>query len=507
MIETTPRITLDPASALALDLPYLPGRLRRLTLRSLLALSAGAVRVEGSERLAATPSPAIFALTHHNAWEAVLAPAALVALRRGRLIRFLVDWMFVDLPWTGWLVRQIEPVPVYAKPARFRLGEGRRRARLSGSTLDALLASLGRGEDVGVYPEGRRSRDPWLLGRLRRGVAYVALRSGAPVVPVGIDFPARDRLRRVPHVGRFVLRIGPPIEFAAERAAWLAAGEGRERRGLERRLAPALIERLERELAMLSRKVQLPASAAAAAAASAPEPGAPVRTARRRLEVARVRSAEDREAALSVVAEVYGAEKRWIAEASPEIPREPAEEESVSWLLARVEDEPVGVVRLQYDPPLELPAEAEVELEPGIDLARLAASGRFVEIGRLMIRERWRSRPSVVLELMRAAVEEVVGRGYTHLVTAVFEDDPHSPYGFHTRQLGFERIGTHRRGELLCASRRILLVLDLARSYRTLKQRGQAIATRLSPGLEERIEHLGVASTSGADDREAVVAP
>ena len=109
------------------------------------------------------------------------------------------------------------------------------------------------------------------------------------------------------------------------------------------------------------------------------------------------------------------------------------------------------------------------------NLDRLARGGRFAEVGRLMIRPEWRSRPKVVLALMRAVGAEVVERGCTHLLTAVFEDDPHSPYRFHTRQLGFERIGTHRHGELACASRRILLVLDIARSLERLAGRGTAV--------------------------------
>jgi hypothetical protein len=35
--------------------------------------------------------------------------------------------------------------------------------------------------------------------------------------------------------------------------------------------------------------------------------------------------------------------------------------------------------------------------------------------------------------LMRAATKEMVARGYTHVITDVFEDDVHSPLGFHTR--------------------------------------------------------------------------
>lgn len=488
MNEAQAPLTLGPARALALELPHLPGALRRATLRSLLALSGGAVRIEGADRLAESPTPAIFALTHHNTWESVLAPAALVALRRGRLIRFLVDWMFVDLPWTGWLVRQIDPLPLYTKPARFRLREARRLARRRDSAIDALVCALARGEDVGLYPEGRRNGDPWTLATLRRGVAYLALRSGVPVVPVGIDFPARDRLRRTPVVGRFVLRIGEPVDFAEERAAWLATPAGRARRMVERRLAPAMLESLRGELSRLARKVHIPAEGARD---TAREPSTqPAPTSRRHCEVVRVESVTERREALAVVSDVYLAEKRWISDPALEIPADPAGDPKVSWFLARSGGEPVGVLKLSYDPPLALPPEAEAELDAGIDLDRLARSGRFVEVGRLMIRERWRHRPAVVLELMRGAVGEVVSRGYTHLLTAVFEDDPHSPYGFHTRQLGFERIGTHRYGELSCASRRILLVLDLVRSYRRMRERGQGLVGRLTRGFEEPFEKL-----------------
>ena len=60
-------------------------------------------------------------------------------------------------------------------------------------------------------------------------------------------------------------------------------------------------------------------------------------------------------------------------------------------------------------------------------------------------------------------------RGYTHLVTDVFEDDPHTPYGFHTRVMGFLPVATHDLGELHCDSRRITLVLDIGTAYKRLR--------------------------------------
>ncbi len=51
-------------------------------------------------------------------------------------------------------------------------------------SLDQLLSMLGRDKAVGMFPEGTRG-----IGRLRKakpGVALVASRSGAPILPVGI---------------------------------------------------------------------------------------------------------------------------------------------------------------------------------------------------------------------------------------------------------------------------------------------------------------------------------
>ncbi len=213
------------------------------------------------------------------------------------------------------------------------------------------------------------------------------------------------------------------------------------------------------------------------------------------LTAERVNDGVSRLDALSIVQQVYQQEKGWIADADGEFPESALSSSTSSWFLARLGDEAAGVVRLAYDPSFELPQAAGVEIDAGVDLARLTASGRFVEVGRLMIAPRFRSRTAVVLALMRAALAEVVQRGYTHLLTVVFEDDPHSPYGFHTRVLGFERIGTHRLGELACTSRRIILTLDIARAFARLRGPRAKLVQALAGGLEEEMITLGEART------------
>jgi 1-acyl-sn-glycerol-3-phosphate acyltransferase len=230
-------LRLDPWRATRLDLGAAPGSRRRAMLRALLVASCGAVRVEGRERIERAPAGSIFALSHHGTWESLLAPATLVALRRGRPIRFLVDWMFAELPFTSWLVREIDPIPVYGKRARFGLGERLRRGPAGFDPILEAAATLEGGGDVGLYPEGTRRGAVESLSRLRRGVVRLASASGAPIVPIGVELPACRRLGRKPRIGRVVLRAGEPVR-ATE------AGGERE-----------LLNRLAAELASLSNKL------------------------------------------------------------------------------------------------------------------------------------------------------------------------------------------------------------------------------------------------------------
>lgn len=85
-----------------------------------------------------------------------------------------------------------------------------RKARV---TLNRAHEILSEGGVIGVHPEGTRSRDG-LLGPGHRGVAQMALRSDATVVPValvGTDMvqPVGQRLPR--YRGRVEIHFGAPI--------------------------------------------------------------------------------------------------------------------------------------------------------------------------------------------------------------------------------------------------------------------------------------------------------
>ena len=76
---------------------------------------------------------------------------------------------------------------------------------------------LARGEVVGVFPEGTRSRDG-LLHRGHVGAAHLALTTGAPIVPVGIIGTDRVLPTGASIVRPFqqaTIALGEPIDTAS----------------------------------------------------------------------------------------------------------------------------------------------------------------------------------------------------------------------------------------------------------------------------------------------------
>jgi len=206
------------------------------------------------------------------------------------------------------------------------------------------------------------------------------------------------------------------------------------------------------------------------------------------ITVQRVLDSEDRQGVITVIEQVFQNEKNWISSAQSQIPEELSEGQPFSWFLARLNGRPVGVLRLLYDPPLALPDEYQVTFMPGIDIDYLKQLGQYVEIGRFMIAGEFRRNHRIALRLMRAATEEVVRRDYTHFITDVFENEPHSPLNFHTRVLGFEVIGRHLFGDLNCSSTRIILTLDILKLYSRVKDSRSRIYRELTEGIHSLLE-------------------
>jgi 1-acyl-sn-glycerol-3-phosphate acyltransferase len=172
------------------------------------------VRVEGGEHL--PRSGGYLLVSNHLSWidppwlEFVIA----------RPIRYLAKRELFAVPVVGWLLLQSGVVPI-------------ERDTADHGALRRALSFLASGEVVGIFPEGHRSRTGALL-RGRAGVAFIARRSGALVVPVGFDGSDRAGF------GRFwdrkvTIRFGEPF-----RAPDLAAAD-----------EPALTDAIMRRIAVL----------------------------------------------------------------------------------------------------------------------------------------------------------------------------------------------------------------------------------------------------------------
>ncbi len=228
-----------------------PRRIRPWLYRSVVAFHRPWIRIEERGRLADLPDPLIFALNHNNTFESIGVPANLIALRGGRTIHFLVDWMFLHIPVIGWLLREMGPVPVYTKPARWRVGESYREPRRRRSAIEGALSLLEGGHSIGIFPEGTRNPDPSTLLRGRAGIGRLVLRSEAPIVPVGIRFVTARSRGRVPSVGRLAVRVGEPLAFVEQRRAYrslqvAAGGRAALGRDLGRRVVDEIMTAIGR---------------------------------------------------------------------------------------------------------------------------------------------------------------------------------------------------------------------------------------------------------------------
>lgn len=199
-----------------------------------------------------------------------------------------------------------------------------------------------------------------------------------------------------------------------------------------------------------------------------------------------VQTEAERQKTLAVLRSTYQNEKAWVADVETVFPNSDLGREDILWFLATIHDEPVGVLRVVCDPPVEQYFRYGLKLiDETLKVEHFLNTSRIAEIGRFAVVPERRNSIGIVLSLMRAATREIVARGYTWLITDVFENDPHSPFGFHTRILGFKPVATHETGELRFKGRRITLLLDIKVAYRRLKARGNWFFKALTRGWNE----------------------
>jgi 1-acyl-sn-glycerol-3-phosphate acyltransferase len=141
-----------------------------------------------------------------------------VGHQTGRVVHFMAKAEMRRWPLIGWLALQSGVFYV-------------RRGSADRAAQNRAVELLRTGRPVALFPEGTRSRDG-VLREARAGAAFLAMRAGVPILPVGISgthrvFPGRSR---IPHRSRITIRIGVPFTLPpAENADREVLRQGTER--------------------------------------------------------------------------------------------------------------------------------------------------------------------------------------------------------------------------------------------------------------------------------------
>jgi 1-acyl-sn-glycerol-3-phosphate acyltransferase len=160
------------------------------------------LRIEGAIDQIPADGPVILAANHASNLDAVVIGSWLIP-KLGRRIHWLGKKELFDWPVVGWAAANggVHPVDRGAADVEaFRLAK----------------RILDEGQVLFVFPEGTRSADG-ALHEARDGVAVLALRTGAPIVPLGIagSNGVWPRGQKVPHPGGHVtVRVGRPFRVA-----------------------------------------------------------------------------------------------------------------------------------------------------------------------------------------------------------------------------------------------------------------------------------------------------
>ncbi len=162
-----------------------------------LALVAGLYRcrAEGAEHLPET-GPAIIVVNH----KADVDPAV-VGIVFDRPLAFMAKRELFEVPVLGRLVAALGAFPIDR-------GAGDRAA------LEKALTLLAQGEALLMFPEGTRQPDDEIHEFLP-GVGLLALRSGAPVVPVATRGTNRILRHGRPGLPALRVKVGPPLDLSA----------------------------------------------------------------------------------------------------------------------------------------------------------------------------------------------------------------------------------------------------------------------------------------------------
>lgn len=153
---------------------------------SILLRAACRLDVVGFESVPAT-GPLIVAANHLHSFDAFLMGAVFP-----RKVLFLSRENAYRFPPMGWFLRMCGAFPI-------------KRGQADQWSLDRSLEILKQGGVLGMFPEGRVQHDTG-MAVAKTGVATLASRSGAPILPIAIT--GTDALAHWPNRGRGKMKVG-----------------------------------------------------------------------------------------------------------------------------------------------------------------------------------------------------------------------------------------------------------------------------------------------------------
>lgn len=134
------------------------------------------IRIEGQENV---PKEGCVLASNHR----TNADPPLLAISAGTYkYAFVAKEELFKNPVFGWLIRKLGAFPVS-------------RGKGDMKVIDDAVSKVNDGDKLIIFPEGTRSKDG-KVGKGKSGVAYIAAKAGAPVVPVGIVFDGKLKFRK-----------------------------------------------------------------------------------------------------------------------------------------------------------------------------------------------------------------------------------------------------------------------------------------------------------------------
>ncbi len=150
--------------------------------------------------------PFIFACNHGSFIDDIILPVVIIP-HINKYAHIYCNDSFFKNPVTGSFIRWGKVIPI-------RVYKSKDQKKINKKAFKLAKNYLKKGEPVGIFPEGHRTKDG-KLQKARSGVAALALAAKVPVVPIGTigTFKIWPKGTSMPTLNKCTVKIGKPIYF------------------------------------------------------------------------------------------------------------------------------------------------------------------------------------------------------------------------------------------------------------------------------------------------------